>query len=183
MVMSVVGRRAGRRYRAAWILDAAGHLAGHRDPGDRCRDGSGVGGPLRELQRVRGERRERRRVRAVARPAGRSPHSCVPDWPSTRSPRGAWAHLPLLDRDGQRAAGIRRSTRSVEAVASSPRRFRAGIATGRRRLRPSHAGAVDARLDDLARRRARRLPRPRRSSSFRRRSSTRVRRSGRCAIG
>ena len=32
---------------------------------------------------------ERRRVRSLARPAGRSPHSCRTHWPSTRSPRGA----------------------------------------------------------------------------------------------
>ena len=84
-----LGRRAGRRHRAAGVVEPADHVGRHGDPGDRRRHGSGVGRPLCERERVRSERRQRRRVRTVARPARRSPHPCLPDSPTTRSPRGA----------------------------------------------------------------------------------------------
>ena len=50
-------------------------------------------------------------LRAVARPSGWAPHSCVPDRRAPDRRGTAGAHLPVLDRDGQRAAGIRRSAR------------------------------------------------------------------------
>ena len=116
--------------------------------------------PLRQRRRLRGDRYQRRRVRRLARPDRRSQGPGLPAVGVSVRARPAGCDLPLLDGDGERAARGRPASRPDQAVAPPPRRLRAGVAAGRRRLRAPHAGAVDAGWVDVARRRSPPLHRP-----------------------